>query len=165
MSWRACRTWRTDSTLATSTESPRTATTSSATSRTCSPATTSRPASSSPPRCAPGTASTSSSTQGGWQAPGVRAPGTHSARRAKEKEMRVTWTVKVSGFSGHACLCRDEKEAGELVLKLFLAGVKRYQIIVAGPNSGTRGWAGTGKGLAGRALLEGGDRHPPTTLL
>ena len=46
--------------------------------------------------------------------------------------MRVTWTVKVSGFSGQACLCRDEKEAAQLVLKLFLAGVKRYQIIVDG---------------------------------
>jgi hypothetical protein len=53
--------------------------------------------------------------------------------------MQVTWTVKVPGYSGQRMLCRDEKEAAQLVLKLFLLGVKRYQIIVDGQYIGDKG--------------------------
>lgn len=53
--------------------------------------------------------------------------------------MRVTWTRKVSGYSGQAMLCRSEKEAAEMVLKLFLAGCSRYQIIVDGQYVGDKG--------------------------
>lgn len=46
--------------------------------------------------------------------------------------MRITWTVKVEGFSGQAVQTRDDREAAQLVLKLFLAGVPRKRIIVDG---------------------------------
>lgn len=55
--------------------------------------------------------------------------------------MRVTWTVKVAGYSGQQMLCRNEREAAQMVLKLFLLGVKRYQIIVDGTYIGDMGLA------------------------
>lgn len=53
--------------------------------------------------------------------------------------MRVTWTRKVDGYSGQQMLCRNEKEAAQMVLKLFLAGLNRYQIIVDGQYIGDKG--------------------------
>ena len=55
--------------------------------------------------------------------------------------MKVTWTVAIAipGYKGQQVTCRNEKEAGELVLKLFIAGVKRYQIIVDGTYIGNKG--------------------------
>lgn len=48
--------------------------------------------------------------------------------------MRVTWTVKVAGYSGQQMLCRNEEEAARMVLQLILAGVRFHQIIVDGKN-------------------------------
>jgi len=53
--------------------------------------------------------------------------------------MLVTWTVKVAGYSGQQMNCRNEREAAQMVLKLFLLGVKRYQIIVDGAYLGDKG--------------------------
>lgn len=46
--------------------------------------------------------------------------------------MRVTWTVQVSSRTGNYAVCRNEAEAAQLVLELFLEGVPRKCIIVDG---------------------------------
>jgi hypothetical protein len=70
----------------------------------------------------------------------VRVPsGPLGKKSEEENEMLVTWTVKVAGRSGQQMLCRDEKEAAELVLRLFLEGVGRYKIIVDGQFIGDKG--------------------------